>query len=599
MVSCRGRAVVLACFVCVSLRGLLAQPVNATAEPSPETSAKLVRGPSDALSPGEAEFIRQRKEVVLASLGRLNISSTADSVPHIALLGSGGGQRAAVALLGSLQQMGQDDLLDTLLYMGGVSGSTWTMALLYSDPQWSVNKVFSSQGVHGDIPWWSPVNLIVPGPYWWLKAKSKDEDFSLSEVWGVLTSYLFMKHMDQRLLSAEASRDSTNPYPVYSAIEKECFNTNTTDAVWFEFTPHEAGFPELGHFVSTAYLGSGFEGGELKERKPEMDMVQLLGIVGSALANEDSIAEIAPPWMNKLTAGTALKDHLRIYFTLTILVDMLDSGITNVTDLAKLEELQKRVSDKHLEVVPLHNLTKEKQVEELQRRNLALVEIVQTWVKELDNGVYKVAVTELMEVVLPLLIKWQWGTTENFVYGVKDSEVPDCLQSRVLNLIDAGISINLPYESFLGKKRDVDLLIAPEFSAGEMFETLTLARDYAAAVGKPFPVIHEQVLLDKDWPKDFYVFPGENDQPTIIFMPLFNRINCKGLAVTVSHIDVHGCPIISVWWLVYALWPKEIPNVNIQNFRFIYLYADRWGGSSPKKIKGWPMYCEMRLLNAK
>ena len=24
-----------------------------------------------------------------------------------------------------------------------------------------------------------------------------------------------------------------------------------------------------------------------------------------------------------------------------------------------------------------------------------------------------------MEVVLPLLIKWQWGTTENFVYGVK------------------------------------------------------------------------------------------------------------------------------------------------------------------------------------
>ncbi|XP_056460874.1 cytosolic phospholipase A2 zeta-like isoform X1 [Gadus chalcogrammus] len=526
MVSCRGRAAVLACFVCVSLRGLLAQPVNATAEPSPETSAKqLVRGPSKALSPGEAEFIRQRKEVVLASLGRLNISSTADSVPHIALLGSGGGQRAAVALLGSLQQMGQDDLLDPLLYMGGVSGSTWTMALLYSDPQWSVNKeqVFSSVGVHGDKPWWS----LFTGPYWWLRAKSKDEDFSLSEIWGLLTSYLFMNHMDQRLLSDEASRGSTNPYPVYSAIEKECFNTNTTEAVWFEFTPHEAGFPELGLFVSTAYLGSGFEGEELKERKPEMDMVQLLGIVGSAFANEDSIAEIAPPWMNMSTAGTALKAHLRIHFTLTILVDMLDSGITNVTDLAKVEDLQKRVSDILLEEVPLHNLTTEEQVEELQRKNLALFGSVQTWVAELDNGVYKVAVADLMEKVLPLLIKWQWGTTENFLYAVKDSEVPDCLQSRVLNLIDGGIAINVPYESFLGKKRDVDLLIAAEFSAGEMFETLTLARDYAAAVGKPFPVIDEQVLLDKDWPKDFYVFPGENDQPTIVFMPLFNRINCK------------------------------------------------------------------------
>ncbi|XP_059901850.1 cytosolic phospholipase A2 gamma-like isoform X3 [Gadus macrocephalus] len=500
MVSCRGRAVVLACFVCVSLRGLLAQPVNATAEPSPETSAKqLVRGPSNALSPGEAEFIRQRKEVVLASLGRLNISSTADSVPHIALLGSGGGQRAAVALLGSLQQMGQDDLLDTLLYMGGVSGSTWTLALLYSDPQWSVNMepVFSRLGGHRETTWLS----LFTGPYRWLKTKSKDEDFSLSEIWGLLTSYLFMNHMDQRLLSAEASRDSTNPYPVYSAIEKECFDTNTTEAVWFEFTPHEAGFPELGLFVSTAYLGSGFEGGELKEQKPEMDMVQLQGIVGSALAHEDSIAEMVPPWMNMSTAGrpTAVKDHLRIYFTLNILLELLKSGINDVTDLAKVEELQKRVSDILLEEVPLHTMTKEEQVEELQRKNLALVASVQTWVAEMNIGLQKNA----------------------------DSEVPDCLQSRVLNLIDAGISINMPYEPFLGKKRDVDLLIAPEFSAGEMFETLTLARDYAAAVGKPFPVIDEQVLLDKDWPKDFYVFPGENDQPTIIFMPLFNRINCK------------------------------------------------------------------------
>ena len=48
-----------------------------------------------------------------------------DSVPHIALLGSGGGQRASVALMGALHQMGQDDLLDPLLYMGGVSGSSW------------------------------------------------------------------------------------------------------------------------------------------------------------------------------------------------------------------------------------------------------------------------------------------------------------------------------------------------------------------------------------------------------------------------------------------------------------------------------------------
>lgn len=51
--------------------------------------------------------------------------SPQDSVPHIALLASGGGQRAAVGLVGSAYQLQEDGLLDALLYLGGVSGSTW------------------------------------------------------------------------------------------------------------------------------------------------------------------------------------------------------------------------------------------------------------------------------------------------------------------------------------------------------------------------------------------------------------------------------------------------------------------------------------------
>lgn len=54
-----------------------------------------------------------------------SLSFHQDMVPHIALLGSGGGQRAAVGLMGSLFQMEKDGLLDTVLYLGGVSGSAW------------------------------------------------------------------------------------------------------------------------------------------------------------------------------------------------------------------------------------------------------------------------------------------------------------------------------------------------------------------------------------------------------------------------------------------------------------------------------------------
>lgn len=51
--------------------------------------------------------------------------SMQDEVPNIALSASGGGERATVSLLGFLSQMEKEGLLDTLLYIGGVSGSTW------------------------------------------------------------------------------------------------------------------------------------------------------------------------------------------------------------------------------------------------------------------------------------------------------------------------------------------------------------------------------------------------------------------------------------------------------------------------------------------
>lgn len=61
------------------------------------------------------------------------------------------------------------------------------------------------------------------------------------------------------------------------------------------------------------------------------------------------------------------------------------------------------------------------------------------------------------------------------------------------------------------------------------FQTLTLAKKYALDKGKPFPEIDDQIMKEKDWPKDCYVFEGKEKEPTIVYMPLFNRANCKGL----------------------------------------------------------------------
>ena len=60
-----------------------------------------------------------------------NDISAQDELPRVALLASGGGQRAHTAILGVLRQLGQDNLLDCFLYMAGVSGSIWSVALGY------------------------------------------------------------------------------------------------------------------------------------------------------------------------------------------------------------------------------------------------------------------------------------------------------------------------------------------------------------------------------------------------------------------------------------------------------------------------------------
>lgn len=46
---------------------------------------------------------------------------------------------------------------------------------------------------------------------------------------------------------------------------------------WFEISPHEAGFTELGLFIEASLLGSKFQNGTLLEKKKEMDMVKLQG----------------------------------------------------------------------------------------------------------------------------------------------------------------------------------------------------------------------------------------------------------------------------------------------------------------------------------
>ncbi|TKS92366.1 Cytosolic phospholipase A2 gamma [Collichthys lucidus] len=404
---------------------------------------------SQSLSPEEQEFVLKRKQVILKSLNSLGIECTMESVPHIAVLGSGGGQKAAVGLLGSLYQMEKEGLLDTLLYLGGVSASAWSMSMLYNDPEWSSNMDRAVSRLSGP-------SVMLEQALNWLDKRTKDEHFSLTDIWGVLTSAGIMKQLDFRCLSEDGT-NAFNPYPIYNAVDKNCLQHGPEKAKWFEMTPHEAGFTDLGLFINTSHFGSRIHEAEPDGKGPEMDMVKLQGIVGSVIADEGSLVKSIPDW-------------LKVPHQVNSFSDFLDSYMRMNNGLLKLTELIKKNTE--------------------------------------DPAV--------------------WSGVDNLQKTLRGAVVPPCVSHKEhLQLIDAGLMLNLPYPPFLGGKRDADLLIALDYGSDKAFKTLTLARDYAAEVKKPFPEIDDKILEERDWPKDCYVFEGKEKEPTIVYMPLFNRRNCK------------------------------------------------------------------------
>ncbi|ROL53834.1 Cytosolic phospholipase A2 gamma [Anabarilius grahami] len=240
----------------------------------PQESGKVRIEPS--LNKNEAEFIDGRRKSVLESLKKLQIDCSKDEVPNIALLGSGGGERAMVALLGSLVQLQKTGLLDCILYLSGVSGSTWCMASVYQEPDWSTKL----ETVKDKI-----IKRLKDGPkISWKEAFAKlkkyyyeKDHFSLTDIWAVMVITSFVKEIDEHTLTeqwSQHSKDGKVPFPIYTVIDKKCKHHNIGDP-WFEITPHEAGYSLTGAFVDASNFGSKFHKGSKKNQQDEFDMLYL------------------------------------------------------------------------------------------------------------------------------------------------------------------------------------------------------------------------------------------------------------------------------------------------------------------------------------
>ncbi|XP_036373182.1 cytosolic phospholipase A2 gamma-like [Megalops cyprinoides] len=445
---------------------------------------------SHSISLGEREYVAKRKETILDCLKNHGIHCQREEVPHIAILGSGGGLRAVIGLLGSLLQLDRENLLDCSLYLCGVSGSSWCMSSLYQDPGWAAKvpaavKEMTNRLTNSRMKWEDVWRR--------LSSEAEEEDFSLTDVWAAGVVARSMREMDTRHLSEEATRGPTNPYPIYSTINKD-YDKHPGKGTWFEFTPHEAGYSDLGAFVPTALLRSRFWGGQVEKEVGEMDMLRLQGVCGSLLGDPELIA----------------KELWKMFW---YWIDQFLSSEDKVDGVWPLGlETWKNGGLKDREML-------------LDRIRSA----AGTWlVDHQDEGTPMCSFWQVMLKIFKKFGCWEWGTVSNFLHKLQNSEIPVDMQDKEkMNLIDAGLFMNSSYPPVLRQEREVDLILSLDFSEGNPFETLAKAAEYSEAMKKPFPVVDESKIKDVHSPSDFYVFEGTGSAPTVIHMPLFNIHNCK------------------------------------------------------------------------
>uniref|UniRef100_A0A671L0Q5 PLA2c domain-containing protein n=1 Tax=Sinocyclocheilus anshuiensis TaxID=1608454 RepID=A0A671L0Q5_9TELE len=431
--------------------------------------------------------------------------------------------RAMVGLLGSLVQLDKAGLLDCILYLSGVSGSTWCMASLYQEPNWSTKlETVKDQIIK---------RLTGPGVIWGDSCKTLKEyydgkdKFSLTDVWAVLVITEYVKEIDKCKLSDQRDQHNEDPFPIYTVTDKQ-YKQNS----WFEISPHEAGYSLTGAFVGTSSFGSQFDNGSNKNPEPEMDMLYLQALCGSALA--DGHENIKFIWQ-KIKGEAAFQDSLlhkvdtppaeKGYQVLMDLVDM-NLAVLNGKEPSAFEQSIRTTLNELGGGKKLICTTEKLNLADKQAAKLYMKQYTEDACNNLSKPLC-ICFTEVWIKICKCMAQWVWGRKYDFLHNMDDKTMPSTLlKSERRDYEDAGLLLNSPYFSMLREERNIDLIISLDFSEGNPFMTVRGAADMCKKLKIPFPEVNIP-SEDVEKPKDFYVFKGKN-APTVIHIPLFNVVNC-------------------------------------------------------------------------
>ncbi|XP_052104753.1 cytosolic phospholipase A2-like isoform X2 [Mytilus californianus] len=253
----------------------------------------------------EEKFQEKRKLYIHTALQKLlNTALKGDDVPHIALMGSGGGYRAMVAMSGIMNALYTTKILECILYTAVLSGSSWFIATLYSHPKWpNIDPKDIQEQMKHDIS-------TDPKSIWTLFSYVPDWVFGFFEkklagkAWNFTTD-IFAPMLGNVLIPTRLKckwseqkdklSEGTVPLPLLSAIHAKDEQNANEFHEWVEFSPYEVSIPKYGVAIEMKNFGSKFDKGLLTQQIDEIPLFEIMGICGSAFtltheewANKDS-----------------------------------------------------------------------------------------------------------------------------------------------------------------------------------------------------------------------------------------------------------------------------------------------------------------------
>uniref|UniRef100_A0A8C3HBN0 Phospholipase A2 n=1 Tax=Chrysemys picta bellii TaxID=8478 RepID=A0A8C3HBN0_CHRPI len=444
----------------------------------------------------EQDFLCKRKKYVAAAVKKvlqLKDDLQDHEVPVVAITTTGGGTRSLTAMYGSLLGLQKLNILDSVSYMTGLSGTTWTMANLYEDANWShkyleeaINKA-RKQVTKCKIKGFTLDRL----KYYYNELKERRQqghNTSFIDLWGLMVEYMLHDEKDNHKLSdqRQAMNEGQNPLPIYTAINLKNNYSAQDFREWLEFTPYEVGFWKYGAFIRSEDFGSEFFMGRLMKKFPESRICYMEGM-----------------WSGIFS--------LDVMYFWNLAFDSEDFWYRWTRDRVKdIEE------DPVLHIKP----------HETQTRLLTPAGALSTAFRDVLTG--RPTIAEFPNFLRGFQMHNEYLENEHFstwkdtVIDTYPNKLIETAQ-HPLSLADTGFFINTSYPPLLLPQRKVDVILHLNYSGGSQTLPLDLIAKYFSEQGIPFPRI-EMSEEDRKNLKECYLFEDAESPraPIVLFFPLVN-----------------------------------------------------------------------------